>query len=79
MARPSQNANRGRRLNCADCSFNTKSNRVRVRVEHAFGVIKHLWGYRRVHYGGLAKNAAQVFTLFALANFYLARHELEPT
>ena len=28
---------------------------------------------------GLAKNAAQVFTLFALANFYLARQELDPT
>ena len=72
-------ANRGRKLSCADRSFNTKSNRVRARVGHAFGVIKHLWGYRRVHYQGLAKNAAQVFTLFALANFYLARHELEPT
>ena len=69
-------ANRGRRLSCADRSFNSKSNRVRARVEHAFGVIKHLWGYRKVRYRDLAKNAAQVFTLFALANFYLARHEL---
>ncbi len=45
------------------------------RVEHPFGVIKHLWGYSKVRYRGLAKNAAQVFTLFALANFYLARRE----
>ncbi len=72
-------ANRSRRLSCADRSFNTKSNRVRARVEHAFGVIKHLWGYRKVRYRGLAKNAAQVFTLFALANLYLARHELRST
>ena len=43
--------------------------------EHPFGVIKHLWGYSKVRYRGLAKNAAQVFTLFALANFYLARRE----
>ena len=28
-----------------------------------FGVIKHLWGYRKVRYRGLAQNAAQVFTL----------------
>ena len=62
-------ANRGRGMNCADRSFNTKSNRVRARVEHAFGVIKHLWGYRRVRYRDLAKNAAQIFTLFAMANF----------
>ena len=40
---------------------------------------RHLWGYRKVRYRGLAKNAAQIFTLFALANFYLARHELRST
>ena len=43
--------NRGRRLNCADRSFNTKSNRVRARVEHVFGVIKRLWGYERCAIG----------------------------
>ena len=63
-------ANRRRRLNCADRSFNSKSNPVRARVEHVFGVIRHLWGYRKVRYRGLAKNAAQVFTLFALADFF---------
>ena len=72
-------ASRGRKLNCADQSFNRKSNRVRARVEHSFGVIKHLWGYRKVRYRGLEKNAAQAFTLFALANFYLARNDLVAT
>ena len=33
----------------------------------------------QVRYRGLAKNAAQIFTLLALANFYLARHELRST
>ena len=56
----------GRKLTCADRSFNRKSSRVRARVEHPFGVIKHLWGYGKVRYRGLAKNGAQVFTLFAL-------------
>ena len=74
--RVNRKARRGKRLNCADKSFNRKSNRTRARVEHAFGVIKHLWGYRKVRYRGLEKNAAQAFTLFALANFYLARREL---
>ena len=37
-------AKRGRKLNCADHSFNRKSNRTRARVEHPFGIIKHLWG-----------------------------------
>ena len=44
--RVNRKARRGKRLNCADRSFNRKSNRTRSRVEHAFGVIKHLWGYR---------------------------------
>ena len=77
--RVNRKARRGKRLNCADKSFNRKSNRTRSRVEHAFGVIKHLWGYRKVRYRGLEKNAAQMFTLFALANFYLARRELAVT
>jgi len=69
----------GRKMNCADRSFNRKSNRIRARVEHVFGVIKHLWGYRKVRYRGLAKNAAQVFSLVMLANFYMARRELVAT
>lgn len=77
--RVNRKARRGRKLNCADRSFNQKSNRTRARVEHAFGIIKHLWGYRKVRYRGLAKNAAQVFTLFALANFYMVRRVLVTT
>ena len=30
-----------------------KSNRIRSRVEHVFGVIKNLWGYRKVRYKGI--------------------------
>ena len=74
--RINRKAKRGKKLNCADRSFNRKSNRTRARVEHAFGVVKHLWGYRKVRYKGLEKNAAQVFTLFALSNLYMARKEL---
>jgi len=74
--RINRKAKRGKKLNCADRSFNRKSNRTRARVEHAFGVVKHLWGYRKVRDKGLEKNAAQVFTLFALSNLYMARKEL---
>lgn len=74
--RINRKAKRRKMLNAADRAFNRKSNRTRSRVEHAFGVVKHLWGYRKVRYKGIAKNAAQVFTLFALANLYMARHEL---
>lgn len=74
--RINRKARRGKKLTCADRSFNRKSNRTRAKVEHIFGVIKHLWGYRKVRYRGLDKNAAQVFTLMALANLYVCRREL---
>ena len=77
--RVNRKASRGKKLNCAGQAFNRKSNRTRARVEHIFGVVKNLWGYRKVRYRGIAKNAAHVFTLFALANFYLARRELAET
>ena len=74
--RVSRKATKTRKLNCADKSFNRKSNRTRAKVEHVFGVIKNQWGYRKVRYRGLAKNAGQVYTLLALANIYMARKQL---
>jgi transposase, IS5 family len=35
--------------------------------------VKCQFGYRKVRYRGIAKNGAQVFSLLALANLYLAR------
>jgi IS5 family transposase len=55
---------------------NREKSRVRARVEHAFHVVKCLWGHVKVRYRGLAKNAAQMYALFALANLYKMRHQL---
>ena len=77
--RINRKAKRGHKLTCADKSFNRKSNKVRSRVEHVFGVIKNLWGYRKVRYKGLYKNASQVFTLMGLANLYMVRKKLVKT
>jgi IS5 family transposase len=66
-----------RKLNIADRSFNRKNNRTRARGEHAFRIVKDLWGYSKVRDRGIEKNAAQVFTLFALANLYLCRRDLQ--
>ena len=41
---------------------------VRAKVEHPFRVIKCQFGYVKVRYKGLAKNTAQLMTLFALSN-----------
>jgi transposase, IS5 family len=49
---------------------------IRARVEHPFRVIKRQFGYMKVRFKGLMKNTAQIVTLFALANLYLARRRL---
>jgi IS5 family transposase len=51
---------------------------VRAKVEHPFRVIKRQFGYAKVRYRGLAKNAAQVLTLFALSNLWMTRRQLLP-
>jgi IS5 family transposase len=45
---------------------------VRAKVEHPFHVIKNLFRHRKTRYRGLAKNTAQLFTLFGFANLVLA-------
>jgi transposase, IS5 family len=49
---------------------------VRAKVEHCFHVVKCLFKHRKTRYRGLAKNNAQLFTLFAFANLLLARRFL---
>ena len=49
---------------------------VRAKVEHPFRVLKLQFGHRKVRYRGLAKNTAQLKTLFALANLWLVRRKL---
>jgi transposase, IS5 family len=55
---------------------NRNKSRIRSRVEHVFGVVKRLWGFGKVRYRGLAKNATRAFTALALANIYLSRSTL---
>ena len=49
---------------------------VRARVEHPFHIIKNLFKHRKTRYRGLAKNTAQLHSLFALANLFIARRPL---
>lgn len=67
---------RGRVLSSSQKKRNKKHGAVRAKVEHVFRVIKCQFGYRKVRYRGLAKNAAQMFSLMALANLYIARRSL---
>jgi len=74
--RVNRKACRHYKLTPEDEEYNHKQNQIRAKGEHLFLVMKHLWQYQKVRYKGLMKNAAQVFSLFALANLYLVRHEL---
>jgi IS5 family transposase len=49
---------------------------VRAKVKHPFRVIKRQFGFQKVRFKGLAKNTAQVMTLFALSNLWMARRTL---
>jgi len=68
----------GRKLSASQKKRNRKHGSVRAKVEHVFRVIKCQFGYRKVRYRGLAKNDAQLLTLTALANIFLARKRLQP-
>ena len=49
---------------------------IRAKVEHPFHVLKNLFKHRKTRYRGLAKNEAQLFSLFGLVNLVLARKRL---
>jgi len=50
--------------------------RIRAKVEHPFHVVKNLFHYTKVRYKGLAKNTAQLYTLFGLANLVIAKRRI---
>ena len=55
---------------------NRNKSKIRARVEHVFGVIKRLWGFSKVRYRGLQKNATRAFTALALSNIFMSRQHL---
>jgi IS5 family transposase len=76
--RVNRRGNKHRPLSEYQKSINRIRSKARARGEHAFHVVKRLWGFSKVRYRGLAKNTARVFTAFALANLYLLRRRLLP-
>ena len=61
--------------NLSDQLERTKAS-IRAKVEHPFRVIKRQFGHVKVRYCGLAKNTAQLHTLFALSNLWMVRRTL---
>ena len=68
----------GRPLSTHQRALNRLRSATRARGEHAFRIVKSLWGFTKVRYRGLAKNTARLFTMFALANLYMVRRRLLP-
>ena len=74
--RVNRRPNPGRPLSRLERRLNRLRSATRARGEHAFHVVKRLWGFTKVRYRGLAKNTARLFAAFALANLYLLRRRL---
>ncbi|MCK9285466.1 MAG: IS5 family transposase [Rhodocyclaceae bacterium] len=61
-------AYKNRPLTDADKETNRRKSSVRSRVEHPFLTLKRLWGFAKVRYRGLAKNANRAFAMLAMLN-----------
>jgi transposase, IS5 family len=55
---------------------NRTKSKVRAKVEHPIGVIKRVFGFAKVRYRGLKKNAHRLIVTCALANLFTARRHL---
>ena len=66
----------GKRKEVAQALEKAKA-QLRAYVEHPFHVVKNLFRHRKARYRGLAKNTAQLHTLFALANLVITKPRLQ--
>ncbi|MBX3678149.1 MAG: IS5 family transposase [Rhodocyclaceae bacterium] len=72
-----QKASRHKPLTEREREKNRSKSQVRAKVEHAFLVIKRVFGFAKVAYRrGLAKNGNRLFGVAALTNLFMARHHL---
>ena len=69
-------SSRNRPLTNAQRGQNRTKSKVRAKVEHPFLVIKRIFGFSKVRYRGLSKNANRLFVACGLANLFVARRRL---
>jgi IS5 family transposase len=67
---------RNRSLSEEDAGKNRTKSKVRAKVEHPFLVLKRIFGFNKVRYRGLDKNANRLFIACGLVNLYMARRLL---
>ena len=68
--------NMGKEIDRLPAQLETLKARIRAKVEHPFHLIKNCFGLKKTRYRGLAKNTAQLMTLFGLANLMIAKRRL---
>jgi IS5 family transposase len=71
-----QKGYRNRPLSAEDAAKNRTKSKVRAKVEHPFLVLKRIFGFNKVRYRGLDKNANRLFVACGLVNLYMARRQL---
>jgi len=64
------------RIDEVERAKNRTKSRVRSKVEHVFAVMKLKFGFTKVRYRGLRKNANRLFTTCALVNLFQVRKQL---
>jgi transposase, IS5 family len=55
---------------------NRNKSRLRARGEHPFVILKRIFGFAKVRYRGIAKNAERLYVACALVNLYQLRRPL---
>ena len=67
---------RNRPLSAEDKSKNRTKSRIWAKAEHPFLILKRIFGFNKVRYRGLDKNANRLFVACGLVNLYMARRRL---
>ncbi len=68
--------NRHQALTDTERAKNRSKSRVRAKIEHPFPILKRVFGFSKLRYRGLDKNANRLFVACGLVNLYMARRRL---
>jgi IS5 family transposase len=71
-----QKGSRNRPLSDEEKARNKTKSKVRAKVEHPFLILKRVFGFTKVRYRGLEKNATRLFVACGLVNLYMVRRRL---
>jgi IS5 family transposase len=71
-----QKGARNRPLSDEEKAKNKTKSKVRAKVEHPFLILKRVFGFTKVRYRGLEKNATRLLVACGLVNLYMGRRRL---